>query len=107
MTEELFIETDYGYCFYTFEDYPGALIYNLYVYPQFRRQGRAKKLLQSIIDLIKSTGYTGEIGIEVAPRENSIDKKDLCNFYKTFNLKILETVDQNLPVVLVVDLVVE
>lgn len=90
MLEETYIETEYGYCFYTFEDYPGALIYNLYVYNQFRRQGHAKKLLQSVIDLIKSTGYTGEIGIEAIPRENSIELCDLYNFYKTFNLKILE-----------------
>lgn len=90
MTEETYIETEYGYCFYTFEDYPGALIYNLYVYPQFRRQGHAKKLLRSVIDLICSTGYTGDIGIEVIPREDSISRNDLYNFYKTLNLKILE-----------------
>jgi ribosomal protein S18 acetylase RimI-like enzyme len=85
--KENYVETKYGYCFYFF--YKGrGFIYNLYVYPEYRKQGKAKELLQYAIKAIKDTGYIGDIYIEAKPKENSISFNKLVFFYKSLGLKI-------------------
>ena len=81
-----FIQTKYGYCFYAFEP---CVIYNLYTNPEYRGQGRAKRLLQLVIDEIRETGYAGEIEIEASPRENCIPEEALVELYNTFGLKVI------------------
>lgn len=90
--EEDFIQNKFGYCFYSINleaKYP-VVIYNLYVYPKYRRKGNARKLLQYIINEIRYTGYTGEIEIEAKPKENSISLENLISFYKNMGLKIIK-----------------
>ncbi len=87
MIKDDFVQTAYGYCFYNFEG-KNAFIYGLYVYPKHRRQGKARRLLVLVIDEIKATGYDGEIEIEVDPKENSITKEDLENFYRSMGLRV-------------------
>ena len=80
----------FGYCYYifhtpTFEVY----IFNLYVYPKYRRKGNARKILQNVINAIRKKGYKGIIKIEAIPRENSIDFYDLVSFYESLDLHVI------------------
>lgn len=93
-----FIQNEFGYCYYVFgTDYNTpkdngeihAVIYNLYIFPEFRRQGHGKKILQSVIDAIRATKYEGEIRIFPSPREDSIGFKDLVKFYQSMGLKTI------------------
>jgi ribosomal protein S18 acetylase RimI-like enzyme len=65
-------------------------IYNLFIHPKFRRQGKAKILLQNAIECIRKTGYNGEIQIVAEPQENSICKENLITFYKSMGLVVYE-----------------
>lgn len=92
-TQEKFIENKFGYCCYVFdqeENETYAEIYNLFVYPEFRKQGKARKILQSVIYTIRGIGYMGEIRIEANPKENCISLEELILFYKRMGLKVLE-----------------
>jgi len=87
------IENNFGYCEYDFErDSIGEYvhIFNLYVYPDFRKRGNAKMLLNEAIKAIRNTGYSGEIQIVAIPTENSISKENLKMFYKSLGLKVFE-----------------
>lgn len=76
-----------GRCEYAFEaDY--VHIYNLYVLPQFRRQGHARRLLQSAIDAIRARGYTGEIKVVALPTEDNVDVERLRLFYVGMGLSV-------------------
>jgi len=90
LMDEDFIQNKYGYCFYEIEPGENPIIYNLYVHPQYRRRGNAKKLLQYVISEIRQDGYDGDILIKVAPRENSISSEELSLFYINMGLKIFE-----------------
>ena len=87
-----FIHTPYGYCYYHL-DKPLSeggtyLIYGLYINPQYRRQGHAKRMLLFLIDEIRSNGYTGPIYIKAEPEENSISIEDLVKFYQSLKLDV-------------------
>lgn len=86
---ENFIHNKYGYCYYSIEANDTAMIYNLYVEPEYRRKGHAKKLIQMVIREIREAGYNKEIQIEARPREDSIDVESLVAFYKRMGLKVL------------------
>ena len=86
---EDFIQNRFGYCFYEIKEH-SALIYNLYVHPEFRRQGKAKTLLKHAINEIREAGRKGEIEIESNPKEGSISSKKLNSFYNKIGLKILK-----------------
>lgn len=87
---EDFIHTKYGYCYYEVEEGRVPIIYNLYVHPEYRRSGHAKKLLNYVIEQIRSLGYMGKIDIEALPREQSISRNDLANFYEGMGLHVVE-----------------
>lgn len=89
MTDEDFIHNRFGYCFYTFNS-GVPVAYNLYVHPEYRRQGKARKLLRHVINEIRETGYKGGIGIESIPRDNSISVEKLIAFYRSMGLKVLD-----------------
>jgi len=83
------IETKFGYCEYEFEtDY--VHIYNLFVYPKYRRQGRARELLRMAIAEIRNTGYKGSISIVAIPSDNSINLRDLKRFYRKMSLQVYD-----------------
>lgn len=83
----MIIKTEFGSCEYDFEvDY--VHIYNLFVYPQYRRQGKAREILQLAIAAIRETGYTDEIKIVAQPKDNSIDVDKLIKFYKEMGLEV-------------------
>lgn len=87
------IKKYFGYCYYAFEnDQNGDYvhIYDLYIYPKLRRQGRAKEILQLAIKQIRSQGYFGEIQIVAKPSENSIEKQKLVLFYKSLGLAVFD-----------------
>ena len=69
-----------------------AVIYNLYVEPEYRKQGKATYLIKLAIEEIKLTGYDGKIGVSVEPKEKSISEKDLKAFYEKMGLVILDNV---------------
>lgn len=83
---ENFIQTKFGYCFYSLDDCP--FIYNLYVCPQYRRCGHSRMLLGLVINEIRKSGYEGEIRIQAKPREDSISLVDLTRYYKSMGLVI-------------------
>ncbi len=85
-----FILTEYGYCCYCFPDNKNALIFNLYIYKEFRRLGHAKEIIEKCITTIREKGYEKEISIEAAPTENSISVEDLVVFYKNMGLTVKE-----------------
>ncbi len=89
MIDDKFVQNEAGYCCYDINWKPDPLIYNLYIYKEYRRRGHAKTLLTLAIRAIRDTGYYGEICIEPKPRENSIPSTKLVDLYKSFNLKIL------------------
>ena len=74
-----FIENIYGYCYYEFKD-DYVHIYNLFIKPSFRRQGKAKDLLKIVISKIRNTGWKDEILIVT-------DNKKLRSFYERLGLK--------------------
>jgi ribosomal protein S18 acetylase RimI-like enzyme len=88
---ENFIQNKFGYCFYSLSDMP--FIYNLYVNPQYRRQGHSKELLRLVVNGIRRNGYSGEIFIEARPKESSIELADLIKYYKSMGLTIYEDVN--------------
>ena len=87
---ENFIQNKFGYCFYSVEP-KLAIIFNLYVHPEFRRQGHSKKLLKYVIQEIRELNYKENIFVEVCPKEDSVPTIVLENYYKKFDLKILLT----------------
>lgn len=87
--DENFFHNKYGYCYYSIETGKNALIYNLYIEPEYRRLGHARKILQFVINEIRISGYSGDIEIEVVPRENSIDYGRLVLFYRDMGLSII------------------
>lgn len=86
--DENFIQNKFGYCFYTLES-PYPIIYNLYIYPQYRMCGHSKLLLQFVINEIRKDGYTGEIRIQAKPQEDSISLENLIKYYKSMGLIVI------------------
>lgn len=89
LDEELedFVQNKFGYCFY--EVYgTTTLIYNLYVYPEYRQQGKAKMLIRHVINEIRGAGCTGEIMVQCCPK-GGIDPEKLKSFYERMGLKII------------------
>jgi len=84
--DENFVQMKFGYCFYTLS--PCPFLYNLYVYPEYRRQGHSRELLKMAIFLIRENGYAGDIKIEVRPREGSIEDEILQRYYESLGLVI-------------------
>ena len=85
---ENFIQTKFGYCFYSLENPP--FIYNLYIHPKYRGQGHSKWLLNLIIHEIREKGYTEEIHIQAEPKDNSISLTDLKKYYERMGLVVDE-----------------
>lgn len=81
------VQTEFGQCSYGIED-DFVHIYDLYIPPCFRQQGRARKILQQAIEEIRLTGYAGEIQIVANPYDNSIDVNVLASFYKRMGLAV-------------------
>ena len=86
-----FIQNKFGYCFYTLDinKERKATIYNLYVYPEHRKKGHAKRLITLVINEIRNEGYFGKIQICPDPKENSIPFFNLCKFYIKLGLKLI------------------
>ena len=84
---------EFGYCCYSFEQFKDdneiyALIWNLYIYSKYRRQGYAKLILQEIINKIKNINNTCDIYIEAIPQEDSINLNNLISFYESLGLQV-------------------
>jgi len=86
--EDNFVQDKFGYCFYCIEPGERVFIYNLYVRPEARRQGRARRYLQYLIDEIRNAGYKDEIEIEIAPFGESVPREALERLYRSLGLTI-------------------
>jgi len=87
--EEYSIIKTFGYCRYSFEeDY--VHIHNLFVYPEYRRQGKAKELLIIAISEIKDIGWKEEIQIVANPQDDSISLEKLKSFYEGLGLDVFD-----------------
>ena len=64
-------------------------IYNLYIFPKYRRKGHAKNLIKKCINIIRNT-YKDNRRIQIVadPQEKSINKEDLKKFYKKMKRKL-------------------
>jgi len=87
--DDNFIHDKYGYCYYNISPNKNPIIFNLYIEPEYRGCGHARRLLKYVIGEIKK-GYAGPIEIEAKPWEDNVDLKKLTNFYLEMGLKILE-----------------
>lgn len=74
------IQNAFGSCEYEFKPYY-VHIFNLFVKPKFRLQGKARELLQIAIKEIRETGHKEEILIVT-------DSKKLKIFYESLGLKV-------------------
>lgn len=83
-----FIHDKHGYCYYSLEPNKIPWIYNLYVEPQYRREGHARRLLNYVINVIHGTGYTGVIHVQAKPQEHSIELDALVRFYTDMGLSV-------------------
>ncbi len=90
MTNNYRVKNAFGYCGYGFEkDY--VHIYDLFVYPEFRRQGKAREILQCAIDAIRARRYRDAIQIVADPQKKcGISLEKLKSFYKNMGLKVFE-----------------
>lgn len=86
--DEFFIRNNFGYCFYSSKPIP--LIYNLYVNPEYRRLGHGRHLVELAVAELRRLGVSEHIHVQVDPREDSISKEKLTEFYKSMILQILE-----------------
>jgi ribosomal protein S18 acetylase RimI-like enzyme len=68
---------------------PFPIIYNLYVEPKYRRQGKGKHLIMMTIGEIKRNGYMGKISIEAKSKDQSINMKSLIHFYEYMGLEVI------------------
>lgn len=84
--KDCFLHTHYGWCYYDMKD---MLIYGLYVEPEFRRQGKAARLLKMVIAEMRANGYNGPIKIAAAPDERGISKHRLAEFYRSLGLAVI------------------
>lgn len=89
----MIISNNYGHCEYEFEkdsigDY--VHIFNLWIHPNFRRQGKAKELLLETIKAIRNTGWNDSIKIVASPSDDSISKDNLIKFYGSMGLEVFE-----------------
>ena len=84
-----FVHIKEGYCYYTIEPNKKPFIFGLFVEPEYRLHGFAKKLLDYVIDEIRNTGYIGLIEIEAKPKESFVNIKRLIAFYKSKGLEVI------------------
>jgi GNAT superfamily N-acetyltransferase len=85
------IKSKYGYCSYSFEckeHIKYVHIYNLFIFPKYRKCGNARIILQRTINQIRKRGYNGKIKIVANPKEEGIDKKRLMLFYRKMKLDV-------------------
>lgn len=82
------IKNKFGYCKYGFED-NYVHIYDLFIYPEFRQQGQARKILKEVIDAIRKL-YNGTIQIVANPKEIFVDKCKLKQFYKSMGFEVFD-----------------
>ena len=86
---ENFIHNKFGYCYYDLNsDNIKPIIFNLFIEPEYRCLGHARKLLLDVIEKIRDSGYLGQIDIEAEPRE-VVDLEKLTSFYKSLGINVL------------------
>jgi GNAT superfamily N-acetyltransferase len=84
------ISNEYGHCNYCVCD-NCAMIYDLYVKKEYRRNGHARYLIQTAIDEIRLTGYKEAIMIKAESTEDSISSEKLIVFYEEMGLKVINS----------------
>ena len=67
---------------------PYMLISHVYVHPEYRRQGHARRLLATAIKEMEKTGLS--ICLAALPEEDNIDMDDLVAFYESAGFAVDE-----------------
>lgn len=93
---EDFVHNRYGYCYFEISE-NDALIYNLYVEPEYRGKGHAKNLLMWVLNEIRKRDYYGVVKIECKPSEPDINKERLTKFYENLGLKVISREEEMKP----------
>lgn len=86
---EDFIHDRYGWCYFSIDVEDRAIIFNLYVEPEHRKQGHATRYLKYVINRIREYGFHDEISIQADPKDKSINKTVLIEFYQRMGLKVI------------------
>ena len=68
---------------------PYMLISHVYVYPEYRCQGHARRLLAEAIKTMKMSGLP--IRLAALPTEDNINMEDLVNFYESMGFDVEDT----------------
>lgn len=83
-----FVHTKHGWCYYSLVPGEPAYVYNLYVEPSSRRQGRGRQLLEAAIRAIRQSNYLDDIHVEAQPTEASIERDVLVAWYRNMGLVV-------------------
>ena len=84
----MLISHEYGYCHYRIKQ--PSVIWSLYIYKPYRRQGNSRKILLEAIDKIKKkVKGRNKIFIEADPIEDSISKETLIRYYESLGLTVM------------------
>lgn len=83
-----FVHNKYGWCYYETTSPRMALIYNLYVKKEYRRQGKARHLIELVLAELNTMGIK-KFDIKVEPYEDSISVEDLIKFYESMGLRVI------------------
>jgi len=86
----------YGYVSYSLEEdfntgESYVLINLVYVYPKYRRQGYARKILNKELAEIKKEYKNTPIRLAAYSNEGNIDIVDLVSFYEDMNFEVIDT----------------
>lgn len=88
---ERYIATEYGHVYYDVDNYEIPLVYRLYVAPEFRRQGKARLLLSTVIGMIRQLGFSCSIMIHAEPfGDCAMSKEQLEDFYASAGLIVVQ-----------------
>lgn len=82
------VQNEFGHCFYTMLGDHG-FVWNLYIYPEHRRKGKARELLECVKKILNKEGYS-TIKMYAVPTENSIERVELVRFYESMGFHVLE-----------------
>ena len=89
-----FYHDKYGYCYYSIDRINPPLIYGLYIEPEHRGRGHARRIIMIVIGFIRSAGFPGPIEIEVERNAKSgIDAVRLSSFYLRMGLSVINMDD--------------
>ena len=83
------ISNNYGYCHYCIDERYNPIVYDLFVYEEYRKRGHGTDLLNTVIKEIREKHSGSCIDIEVEPTDRSMTYEMLEGFYLSLGLLII------------------